>query len=116
MAPLQAKIGWKMQRKTENKNFHSVPFRFYPTCNRKFQKNSKKIEKTKQYHYGFISSQNRLEKAEKEKKLKIIVPFRSVPTQRVIGNYKKNSQKIRKTKQYHYGFISSQNRLENAEK
>ena len=68
MAPFQAKIGWKMQRKRENKNFHSVLFRFYPTGNRKFQKNSKKIEKTKQSHYGFISSQNWLENAEKERK------------------------------------------------
>ena len=68
IAPFQAKIGWKMQQKRENKNFHSVPFRFYPSRNRKFQKNSKKIEKTKQYHYGFISSQNWLENAEKERK------------------------------------------------
>ena len=62
MAPFQAKIGWKTQRKRENKIFHSVPFHFYPTRNRKFQKNSKKIQK---YHYGIISSQNRLENAEK---------------------------------------------------
>ena len=67
MAPSQAKIGRRMQRKRENKNFHSVPFRFYPTRNRKFQKNSKKIENTKQYHYGFISSQNWLENAENER-------------------------------------------------
>ena len=93
-----------------------VLFRSNHIRNTKFQKNSKKIQKTKQDLYGFISCQNRLEKAKKEKKLKIIVPFRSVPTQRVIGNYKKNSKKIRKTKQYHYGFISSQNRLEKAEK
>ena len=57
-----------------------------------------------------------MEKAEREKKLKIIVPFRSFPTQRVKENSKKNSKKIRKTKQYHYGFVSSQNRLEKAEK
>ena len=62
MAYSQAKIGWKTQRKRENKIFHSVPFHFYPTRNRKFQKNSKKIQK---YHYGIISSQNRLENAEK---------------------------------------------------
>ena len=65
MAPFQAKIGWKTQRNRENKNFHSVPFRSYPTGNRKFQKISKKIKK---YHYSVISSQNRLENAEKEKK------------------------------------------------
>ena len=68
MAPFQGKIGWKTQRKRENKIFHSIPFHFYPTRNRKFQKNSKKIQKIKIYHNGFISSQNRLEKAEKEKK------------------------------------------------
>ena len=28
MASLQAKIGWKMQRKRENKNCRSVPFLF----------------------------------------------------------------------------------------
>ena len=43
-----------------------VPFRSNPTRNRKLKKNSKKIEKIKRYHYGFVSSPNRLEKAEKE--------------------------------------------------
>ena len=56
-----------------------VPFRSYTMCNTKYPKNRKKIQKTKQYHYGFISSRNRLEKAEREKKLKIIAPFRSFP-------------------------------------
>ena len=68
MASFQAKIGWKTQRKRENKNCHSVSFRSYPTRNRKFQKNSKKIQEIKKYHYGFISSQNRLDKADKERK------------------------------------------------
>ena len=45
-----------------------VPFRTYPMRNRKFQKNSNKIEKIKKYHYGLISSQNRSEKAEKQRK------------------------------------------------
>ena len=66
MASFQAKIWWKTQRKRENKNYRFVLFRSYPTRNRKFQKNSKKFQKHKKYHYGFISSQNRLEKAEKE--------------------------------------------------
>ena len=61
--------------------------------NRKFQKNSKKIQKIKKYHYGVISSQNRLEKAQREK-IKIIVSFRSVPTRRVRENLKENSKKI----------------------
>ena len=68
MAPFQAKIGCKTQRKRENKNFRFVRFRFYPTCNKKFQKNSKKIQKIKKYHYGFLSNQNRFEKHEKERK------------------------------------------------
>ena len=41
------------------------------------KKIGKKIQKIKKYHYGFISSDNRNEKDEKEKKIKIIVPFRS---------------------------------------
>ena len=64
MASFQAKIGWKTQRKRENKNFHSVPFRFYPTRNRNFQKNRQKFQKC---HYVIISSQNRMENAEKER-------------------------------------------------
>ena len=42
--------------------------------------------------------------------------FHSVPKQRVIENSKKKSKKIEKIKIYHYGIISRQNRLENAEK
>ena len=49
-----------------------VPFRSYPTRNRKFQKNNKKIKK---YHYEFISSQNRMEIDEKEGNKN----YRSVP-------------------------------------
>ena len=60
MASFQDKIGWKAQRKSENKNCRYVLFRSYPMRNRKFQKNSKKIQKIKKYHYGFIFSQNRL--------------------------------------------------------
>ena len=45
-----------------------VTFRSYPTRNGKFKKNSKKIQRFKKYHYHFISSQNMLEKDEKERK------------------------------------------------
>ena len=83
MATFQAKINWKRPRKRKNVN----SFCSYTTRNSKFQKNSKKIQKIKQYHYGFISCQNRLEKAEKYKKYK--VSFRSVHTLRVIQNSKK---------------------------
>ena len=91
MASFQAKINWKRPRKRKNVNFRSVPFRSYTTRNTKFQKNSKKIKKIKQYYYGFISCKNRLEKAEKVKKYKL--SFRSIPTQRVIENSKKLAKK-----------------------
>ena len=58
MASFQTKISWKRTRKRKNKNYRFVPF--YTTRNRKFQKNSKKIQKIKKYNYGFILSQNRL--------------------------------------------------------
>ena len=68
MASFQAKIDWGRQRKRENKNCRSIPFRSYTTHNRKFQKNSNKIQQIKKYNYGFVSSQNRMENAEKERK------------------------------------------------
>ena len=40
--------------------------RSYPTCNKKFPKNSKIIQKIKKYHYDFISGKTWLEKTEKE--------------------------------------------------
>ena len=66
MASFQAKIGWKRLTKRENKNYRFVSF--YPKRNRKFQKKQQKISKIKKPGYGFFSSQNRLEKAEKERK------------------------------------------------
>ena len=53
-------------------------------------------------------------KTEKDIKKKIL--FRFVPTQPVTENSKKIRKKLRKLKKYHYGIISSKNRLENAEK
>ena len=133
MASFQAKIGWKRRRKGENKNCLSVPFvldgkykipgknkkmplwlhfkpkqvgkgreiekiknvvpfRSLPTRNRKFQKNRRKFKKKiKKYNCGFISSQNRMEKAEREKR-KIIVSFRPELTRQ--RKFKKNSKKI----------------------
>ena len=85
---------------------------FYPTQNRKFQKNSKKIQKTKKHYYGFFSSQNKLGKAEKEKKK--IVLMTSYPTRN--RKFQKNIKKVYKIKKHHYGFSSSQNKLGKAEK
>ena len=67
MASFQAKVSWKRLGKRENRKYRSVPFRSYPTRNKKFQKNRKKIQKIKKYHYGFISSQNGMENAGKER-------------------------------------------------
>ena len=41
MDSFQSKIGWKMMRKGENKNYRSVPFRSYPIHNGKLQKKKK---------------------------------------------------------------------------
>ena len=68
MDSYQAKIGWKRMRKSENKNYRSVPFRSYPTRNTNFEKNCKKIQKIEKYHQGFISIQNRSEEAKKNQK------------------------------------------------
>ena len=74
-----------------------VQFCSYPTRNRKFQKkrqkNSKKLEK---YHYGSISSQNRLKEDEKGRKYKL--SFGSVPTRRGKENAKKKAKKLKKLK------------------
>ena len=85
MASFQAKIGWKRLRKRENKTIAS--FRPYPYRNRKFQKNNKKIQKIKKFLCGFISSQNRMEKAGKERKQKLSLRF--LLTRTVIENSKK---------------------------
>ena len=45
-----------------------VPFRSYHTRNRNSKKIAKKIQKIEKYHYDFISRQNRLERAKKERK------------------------------------------------
>ena len=63
MASFKAKIGRKRMRKRETKII--VLIRSYPKRNRKFHKISKKMQKC---HYGFISSQNRLEYDEKYRK------------------------------------------------
>ena len=112
MHSFQAKIGLKKMRKGENKNYRFISF--LPNAKLKIPiKQQKSLKKLKKYHYGFLSSQNSLEKAEKEN-IKIIVPFRSNSTRN--RKFKKNSKKIQRFKTDHYGFISSQNRLEKDEK
>ena len=52
----------------------------------------------------------------RNREIKIIVPFRSIPTRCVIENSKQIAKKLKKIKKYHCGFILSQNRLEKAGK
>ena len=68
MASFPAKIGWTRLRKRENKklSFCFVLTRSVIEISKKIAK--KKINKLIKYHNGFISSHNRLEKAEKESK------------------------------------------------
>ena len=67
MPLFQAKIGCKMPRKREYKNYRSVSFQ--PDTKQKIPKKQQKNSKIKKkYHYGFITSQNRLEMAEKQRK------------------------------------------------
>ena len=73
MASFQAKIGWKTQRKRENKNvvsFCSVP-------SRRVIKNSKKI--AKKFKNTIIASfQAKIDwKTPSKREIKFIVPFRS---------------------------------------
>ena len=71
----------------------------YPTCNRKFKKSGKKIKKKiKKHHCCFFPSQNKLGKAEKERKKnknkKKIVPLNSYPTRN--RKFQKIAKKIKK--------------------
>ena len=77
-----------------------VLFRSNLTRNKKFKKNRKKFKK---YHCGFILSQNRLNKAEKDGKQKL--SFRFIPIRRIIENSKKIGKNFKKLKIYRFGFI-----------
>ena len=65
MDSFEAKIGWRRMRKRENKNYRFVPTRCVIENSKK---GAKKYKKIKKYHCGFISCQNRLEKAAKDRK------------------------------------------------
>ena len=66
MDSYQAKIGWKRMRKCENKNYRSVSF--LPDAKQKFPKELQKNSGIKKYHYGFVSIQNKLEEAKRNRK------------------------------------------------
>ena len=54
-------------RKKENKSYRFVSF-LLDAEQKMAKKKQKKLKKLKKYYYGFISSQNSLEKAKKERK------------------------------------------------
>ena len=60
MASLQAEIGWKRPSKRENTNYHFVSF----LRNRKFQTNSKKIQKIRRIPFWLHLKQKEAEKCQ----------------------------------------------------
>ena len=112
MASFKDKIvgkGWEREKITS-----IVSFRPHPTRNRKFQKNSKTIEKIKKIPLWLYFNPISVGKSWDREKIKIIVPFRTYQTHN--WKFQKNSKQIQKIKKFLFGFISSQNRLEKAEK
>ena len=98
MAPFQAKIRCKTLRKRENKNCRFVLFCFYMMRNRKFQKNSKNIQKVKKIPFWLHFKPKFVVKRRKREKIKIVVSFYFVSTRREIENSKKIAKSIKKLK------------------
>ena len=94
MASFQAKIGGKMFRKRENKNYNSVSF--LPDVEEKIPKKQQKNSKIEKHHDGFIPRKKRLENAEKGRKQKFSLRF--VPSRRARENSKKIAKKLKKLK------------------
>ena len=87
----------------------------YPTCNRQFQKNSKKFQKIKKIPLWLLFNPKQVGKdREREETIKI-VPLSSYKT-RNRKLKKKKAKKLKKLKKHHYGIISSQNKLGKAGK
>ena len=87
----------EIDEKERNKNYRSISFRSVPTrCVIENSKRvAKKFKKLKKYHSGFIASENRQEKAAKERhKNYRFVPFRSYPMRN--RKFQKRSKKIQK--------------------
>ena len=74
MVSFQAKIGWKMLRKRENKNYRFVSF--LPNAQQKIPKKFKKLKNSIVDTFQAKIDWRRMRKRE----IKIIVPLRSYPT------------------------------------
>ena len=112
MASFQAKIGWKRGRKRENKNCISIPF--LPDGKYKIPKKEKKNKKIKKIPIWLNFMPKQVGKCRERVKIKTVFLFPSDRT----GNrkFQKKIRKFKKTKKYQCGFISTQNKLEKAEK
>ena len=89
MTSFQAKIVWKRPWKSETKNYRFVSFRSYLTRYRKFQKNSKIIQKIKKIQLWLHFKPKSVERGWEREKIKIIVSFRPYLTQNL--KFQKNS-------------------------
>ena len=68
----------------------------HPTRNRKFQKNSEKIQKIRKHHHSFISIQKKLGKVEKEREKKNRSNwFQPDPKQKIPKKQQKNSKNLK---------------------
>ena len=88
MISFHAKTGRDRLRVIPKKKKIIIPIHSNPTRNRDFQKNSKRMQKIKKHHSGFITGRDRLRVTPKKKRISV----RSIPTRFGI----KNSQKIAK--------------------
>ena len=112
MASFQSKIGQKRLRKSEDKNYRSVPF--LPDAKHKFRKEQQKNLENLKIPLWLHFNPKQVGRGQEKPKIEIIVPFRSYPA--LNRKLKQNSKKIQKIKKYHYEFISNQNKWENDEK
>ena len=94
MASFQAKPRQDRLRMREKKIVVSIYSN--STRNREFKKKRKKIQKIKNHHYGFFSTQNGSVVAKKERKKKF--SFQSVRTRLEMQNSKKKRKKFKKLK------------------
>ena len=86
----------------------------YPSQNREFQKNSKKIQKTEKTPLWLPFEAKQVGKGREIVKLKKIVPMSSYPIQDI--EFQKNIKKSQKFKKPQNSFLSSQNKMGKEEK
>ena len=96
MDSFQSKIGWKRLRKSEDKNYRSVPF--LPDAKHKFLKEQQKNLENLKIPLWLHFNPKQVGRVQEKRKIKIIVPFRSYPALNI--KLKKSSKKIQKIKKH----------------